>query len=201
MDLLSRLVVAFDRWQRHRLGIWAFSDDPACILRLGLTTARIEAELADGMVVRPGETIGVIHLWNERMPQIPPAGPDLAWARKLKQALVHSLRLLARYTVETPTLADIRAFGGELSLAYTPAAVRLLCRLGLEVFDQVPPHGLTERTRDLIARLWTWLLRRTFNPESVRGLRMGDLQRRPVWLSRHTLIALYGPGDSTTSGR
>lgn len=197
-DLFDKLVVALDRWQRQRLGIWEFSDDPECILRLGLAAARAEVELADGTVIHPGETVGVIHFWNERFPQIPPTGPDLAWARKLKQALIRSFRLLARHAVETSTLADIHAFGGALPLVYTPASVRLLRRLGLEVFDPALPRGLAERARDLVARVWTWLLRRAFSPASVRGLRLSDLHCRPVWLSRRTLIARYGPDDSAT---
>jgi hypothetical protein len=202
MDLLSRLVVAIDRRQRRRLGIWEFSDDPACILRLALSVAHARVELADGTVVRPGQRVGVVHLWNERMPQIPPTGPGLAWAKAFNRRLVHSFRLLARYVATAPALEDIediRAFGGELCLAYSPGVIRWLRRLGVEVFDPVPLHGPIERTVDLGARLWVWLLRRAFNPESARHLRLSDLRRRPVWFSRRTLIALHGPGDSAPS--
>jgi hypothetical protein len=199
MDLLSRLVVAIDRRQRRRLGIWEFSDDPACILRLGLAVARARVELADGTVVQPGERVGVVHLWNERMPQIPPAGPGLAWAKAFNRRLLHSFRLLARYVATAPALEDIHAFGGQLCLAYSPGVIRWLRRLGLEIFDPVPLHGPIERTVDLGARLWVWLLRRAFNPASARHLRLSDLQRRPAWFSRRTLIALHGPEDAASS--
>jgi hypothetical protein len=202
MDLLSRLVVAIDRRQRRRLGIWEFSDDPACILRLGLTVARARVELADGTVVRPGEHVGVVHLWNERMPQMGPTGPDLAWARAFNQGLVHSFRLLARYVASAPALEDIediQAFGGQLCLAYSPGVIRLLRRLGVEVFDPVSLRGPIEWTVDLGMRLWAWLLRLAFNPESARDLRLSDLQRRPAWFSRRTLIALHGPEDPAPS--
>lgn len=197
-DLLSRLVVAIDRRQRQKLGIWEFSDDPECILRLGLATATMGVELVDGTVVRPGDTIGHIHLWNERLPHIPLGGPDLAWAREMKQLFVHSFRLLACYMVENPAaLMNVRAFGGELPLVYTPASTRLLRRLGVEMFDPIPHRGLSEWAIDLGSRLWTWLLRRAFNLESIRGARLSDLQRRPAWISRRTIITLYGPGDSS----
>jgi hypothetical protein len=199
MDLLSRLVMAFDRRQRRRLGIWEFSDDPACILRLGLTVARARVELADGTVVRPGEHVGVVHLWNERMPQMGPTGPDLAWAKAFNRGLVYSFRLLARYVATASALEDIHAFGGELCLAYSPGVIRFLRRLGVEVFDPVSLHGPIERTVDLGARLWVWLLRRAFNPESARHLRLSDLQRRPAWFSRRTLSALHGPEDPAPS--
>jgi hypothetical protein len=200
-DLLDRLVIAIDRWQRRRLSIWEFSDDPECILRLGVATARIGAELADGTVVHPGDTVGIIHFWNARMPQIPPSGPDLAWARAFKHLLVHSLRLLACYLVENPTVAQFDAIGGELPFIYTRASIRMLRHLGFEVFDPVYPHSLAAQATDIGARLWTWLLRRAFNPESARGLRLSDLQRRPVWLSRCTFLSLYEPGDSTDHPR
>jgi hypothetical protein len=196
MDLLSRLVVAFDRRERRRLGIAEFYADPECILRLGFRAARVATELADGTVVRPGERIGVLHLWNEHMPRIPRAGPDLAWAKTVNRLAVHSLRLLAGHVAGTPALGDVRAFVGEFSLVYTPGAIRLLRRLGLEVFDPLPPRGPIEWTVDRAMRLWIWLLRRAFNPASVRGLRLRDLQRRPVWLSRRTLVALYGAEDA-----
>jgi hypothetical protein len=199
IDLLSRLVVAIDRRQRRRLGIWEFSDDPACILRFGLSVARERVELPDGTAVRPGERVGVVHLWNERMPQIPPTGPGLAWAKAFNRQMVHSFRLLARYVPTAPALEDIRVFGGQLCLAYSPGVIRFLRRLGLEIFDPVPLHGPVERTVDLGARLWVWLLRRAFNPESARHLRLSDLQRRPAWFSRRTLIALHGSEDAAPS--
>lgn len=199
-DLLSQLVVAFDRWQRRRLGIWSFSDDPECIVRLGVGTAHERVELSDGTVVTPGETIGLIHLWNERIPRIPAEGPSLAWARQFKHLLVHSLALLAHHLAENPDLDHIRAFGGKLPLVYSTATVRFLRHLGLEVFEPSPPRGAMERAVDLVARLWTFLLRRAFNPESVRNSSLSDLRRRSVWFSRRRLIRLYAPEHAVSDG-
>jgi hypothetical protein len=192
-NLLARMVAAFDRRQRRRLGIWEFSDDPRCILRVGITTARIGAELADGTVVRPGDAIGVIHFWNERMPPIPATGADLAWARAFRRALTTSFGMLVRYMLEEPALDAVSVFGGELPLPFTPATVRLIERLGLEMFEPVPPHGLVNRVIDWGSRVWVWLMRYAFNPESVRGLGIRDFVRRPAWITRNKLIELYGP--------
>lgn len=192
MDWLDRLVAAFDRRQRRVLGIWEFTDDPGCVLRLGLTRARIGATLADGTIVRPGDTVGVIHLWNERMPRIPEGGATLSWALALHRALAHSLRLLARYLQDEPRMHGIAAFGGEFGFAFTPAAFKVLARLGVEVFEPHPPQGLAERAVDLAMRLWPYLLRRAFNPESVRGRTLADFRRRPMWIARSTIITRYG---------
>jgi hypothetical protein len=195
MDLLDRLVVALDRWQRRRLGIWEFSDDPACVFRLGLTRSPFDARLADGTVVHQGDIVAVIHLSNERMPLIPPGGPDLAWARGLSRSLIHSLRLLAHYVATSPALDAIQAFGGWATFAFTPGTIRMLNRLGMEAVDPLPQHG-AQWFVDLGARIWVWLLRRAFNPQSVRGLRLGDIQRRPFWMSKRTLLALHRPRSS-----
>lgn len=201
MDLLDRLVVAFDRRQRRRLHIWEFSDDPDCILRVGIARARIGAELADGTVVRPGDRIGVIHLWNERVPRIPADGPDVAWATALSRLVVHSFRLLARYMLATSDLDDIQAFGGEFGFVYTPVAIRLLRRLGIEVFEPRPPHGLWEWIVDTVMRIWPWLLRRVFNPASLHGRTLADMRRRPVWITRRTILRLYGPDAQPADAR
>ncbi len=193
MDLLDRFVVALDRWQRRRLSIWEFSDDPRCVLRLGLARSHLDVRLADGTAVQRGDIVGVIHVWNEHMPQIPPGGPDLAWAQRLSRSLIHSLRLLARYVATSPTFDAIQAFGGEATFAFTPGTIRMLSRLGMEVFDPLPQRGVRWFI-DLGARTWVWLLRRAFNPRSVKGL--GDIERRPFWMSKRTLLALRGPQSS-----
>jgi hypothetical protein len=193
MDLLDRFVVALDRWQRRRLGIWEFSDDPACVFRLGLARSHLDARLADGTVVRRGEIVGVIHVWNEHMPQIPPEGPDLTWARSFGRSLIHTQRLLVRYVAASQAFDTIQAFGGEATFVYTPGSIRMLNRLGMEVFDPLPQRGVRWFI-DLGARIWVWLLRRAFNPRSVKGL--GDIERRPFWMSKRTLLALHGPRSS-----
>lgn len=194
--LLGSLVAAIDRWQRRLLGVYEFSDDPRCILRLKLSRARTRTGLSDGAAVEPGEPIGVLHLWNEHMPQIPPAGPDLAWARALGHSLIHSFRLLAGHALGDPDLADVRAFRGQLALVYNPGAVQLLRRIGWQVSDPRAGRSLAERALDLGTSVWTWLLGRAFNPGSIQGPRWRDLQVRSVWISRRALIAVHGPSDS-----
>lgn len=201
MDLLNRLVVAFDRRQRHRLHIREFSDDPDCILRVSISRSRLDAELADGTIVRRGDRIGLIHLWNERVPRIPATGPDLEWARVASRSAVRSLRLLARYLLETPDLDGIRAFGGEFGFVYTPATLRFLHRLGFEVFDPRPPRGLCEWVEDIAMRIWPWLLRRVFNPASLHGRTLADIRRRPIWITRTTILRLYGPDAQPSDAR
>jgi hypothetical protein len=186
--LVDRAVIAIDRWQQKRLTMWEFSHDPDCIVRVGIHTATVRAVLADGTTVERGDTVGVIHFWNERVPSSPTGGPNLVWARTFIRQLMYSFHLLADHVQENPAFDDIDAFGGEMPFVFNPGATRMLERLGLEVLEPVPPETLKERVLDLGARTWTWLLRHAFNPESVRGVSLSDLSRRPVWITRDALI-------------
>ena len=125
MDLLVSLVIAIDGWQRRKRGIWEFSDDPHCILRLRLATARNHVRLDDGTVLEAGDPVGELHLWNEQMPQIPGTGRDVAWARGFYRSLTHSLRLLAQSAITNPAVKRMPAFYGTLTLAYTPASIAM----------------------------------------------------------------------------
>lgn len=194
-DLLSRLVIAVDRYMRRRLHIWEFSDDPDCILRVGLARSRWEITLNDGTVIRRGEPLGMIHAWNERVPPIPPAGADMAWARELRRRLIRSLQLLAQATREDPRLQTIRGFGGSGVLHFSPAILRFLERLGLEIYE-LPPQSLWDRLEEQWGRVWTWLMRRAFNPVSVEGRGLEVLSRRFYWISREKLVQMYGEGES-----
>lgn len=192
-DVLSRLVVVVDRYMRRWLQIWEFSDDPDCLLRVNLIRSRWEVPLNDGTVIRRGEKIGMIHAWNERVPPIPPSGADMAWARRLHRRLFRSLQLLAQAVQQDPRLQDIRGFGGAGVLHFSPAILRLLERLGMEIYE-LPPQGLRDRLEEQISRVWTWLMRRTFNPPSVEGRGLEVLSRRFYWLGREKLLQIYGDG-------
>ncbi|MGB9889477.1 MAG: YkoP family protein [Anaerolineae bacterium] len=194
-DLLSRLVFAVDRYMRRRLRIWEFSDDPDCLLRVALIRSRWEVTLRDGTIIRRGETIGMIHAWNERVPPIPPTGADMAWARQLRRRLIRSLQLLAQATREDPRLRTIRGFGGAGVLHFSPAILHLLERLGLEIYE-LPPQSLWDRVEEQVSRGWTWLMRRAFNPVSVEGRGLEVLSRRFYWIGREKLLQMYGEGES-----
>ncbi len=191
LGAIDRVTRAFDRRLRRLRGIYEFSRDPGCIYRLSVERASRDTALPDGTVFRRGDPVGVLHLWGEHVPAIPPAGADLAWAARMARALYRSTALLALHASEEPSLRSIPAFGNHAFLTYTPATLRLLERLGFAVLEEVPEGRVHRRAWWRIARFWTWCLRRTFNRRSVAGVGPGDLRSRPVWMSRRTLLGKY----------
>jgi hypothetical protein len=91
------LVVQLDHLLRRVYGVSEFPNDARCILRVALARARSDLTLSDGQSIRRGDLVVELHLWNERVPQTPPAGADLAWGRAFHAGFLGSLRLLATY--------------------------------------------------------------------------------------------------------
>jgi hypothetical protein len=187
-DLLNQLTRAIDRLQRYLHGIREFSSDPDCIFRLSIDSAPRDTVLPDGTVFQEGDPVGIIHIWGDHMPVIPASGADLAWAARMARMLRRSTNLLAQHAAEDKSLQSISAFGNDTFLLYSQSTVRLLERIGFFVLEGVPADGLHQQARMRTVRLWTWLLRRAFNQQSIRGIRPSDLQYRPLWLSRRTLM-------------
>jgi len=190
-DLLNRLTRAIDRMQRYRRGIREFSSDPDCIYRLSIESAPRNAVLPDGTLLQQGKPVGILHIWGDHMPVIPSSGDNLAWAARMVRVLRRSANLLAQHVVKDNSLQSISAFGNDALFLYAQPTLHLLERMGFAVLEDEPSDGLRQQARMRAVRLWTWLLRRAFNQQSIRGIRPSDLQYHSVWLSRRTLMERY----------
>jgi hypothetical protein len=190
-DPLNRLTRAIDRFQRYRLGIREFSSDPDCIYRLSIESAPRDAVLPDGTEFQQGQPIGILHLWGDHVPVIPSAAGNLAWAAKMVRAHRRSANLLAQHVAENRALQSIPVFGNDSFFLYTQSTASLLEKMGFVVLEESPDDCLHKLARMRTVRLWTWLLRRAFNQQSIRGIKPSDLQYRSIWLSRRTLMEKY----------
>ncbi len=188
---MRRLIRGLDWVLRRANGVYEFTADPACLLRLARARAPYPLLLLEG-TVQKGEPVLALHLWNEQIPPLPADGADLAWARAVSRGFVASLHAVAAEMARDPRLAQARAVGGTvafLSPHDRPAQVRLLRRLGFTIVPYRPPLG---RLGELAENAYAWLLMWTYNVVSARRRSPFRLQRLGVWMTADAFRARYG---------
>jgi hypothetical protein len=194
-DLWRALVGSVDAVMRSIHGIYEFTEDPDCVLRIAFNHASHGVALSDGTAVAEGEPVGALHLWNEHLPRYSERGPDVAWACEMRRRVLHSMRLLAAYVEREPGWESVRAFCAATTLSNrlgNRQIRRLAGRYGFERIE--PPDSLLLRLHALGDCFNTWALTRAFNPAALR--RQPFLRgRHELWISRATLIGRYGIPD------
>ena len=173
-------------------GIYEFTDDPACVLRVGLSRTRSALSLADGTRVEAGDVIGVLHFWNEHLPRYTRHGPSLAWARAMHNQVVGSLCALAAHVEADNAWREVRALRAEAALysRQRPRPHRVAQRYG---FEQIATErSLLRRAHDLGDDCLLWGLARAFNPAALARLPFRR-DHRELWISRTRLLHEYLP--------
>lgn len=188
------LVGNVDAMLRRRQGVYEFTDDPNCLLRVGLRRARATVRLADGPVIAAGSPIGVLHFWNEHLPPFPPGGPDIRWAKRIEHRFARSMRLLAAHVEGNAAWAEVRALHGSVALSggLRPAQMRRVAsHYGFEIAE--PDLAGLAALHAFGENFLLWAFARAFNPAA--------LQRQPfrrarteLWMSRETLRARFLDG-------
>jgi hypothetical protein len=175
------------RWQ----AVYEFTDDPDCLLRVGLRHARATVRLADGQVIAAGAPIGVLHFWNEHLPPFPPGGPDIRWAKRIEHRFGRSMRLLAAHVEKNPAWTEVRALHGSVALSggLRPAQMRRVAsHYGFEIAE--PDLAGFAALHAFGENFLLWAFARAFNPAALQRQPF----RRPrteLWMSRETLWARY----------
>ena len=194
----SAMVGSFDAVLRLRQGIYEFTDDPECILRIGLASATEPASLADGTNVRIGEPICALHFWNEHLPQYSDGGPDLRWALEMRRRLDRSLRTLARHIEEDPRWRGVEALRGYAAFSSRigiPQLYRVARRLGFECPGA--EHDALWSWTDSIAG---YVFALAYNPVAARRQPFLRHTHR-IWMSRRILVTRYAPGRASARRR
>ncbi len=189
---MRAIVRHFDDLLRRAEGVFEFCDQADCILRLQQARAARSFPLPDGSLVPKGDPVLFLHLWNERIPPIPPGGPDLAWAARFRRLLIESYRLVARWLAAQPGQSEVRAVGGVTVLIWggeTHGALRLVERLGFQISPYQNPLG---RFGEFWENLYTWAIMWTFNIVSLRHRRLLRIRRAQIWMSTAEFIKRYG---------
>jgi hypothetical protein len=176
-------------------GVWEFSHNPDCILRISVGRSPSDITLSDGTRLHSGDPVGLVHFWNERLQPIPAGGPTLAWARWMRRATRHSLRLLASYATSEPRLREVAAFGGVTSVFTSQTLGRpeeLLQKWGVDWAAIAPPAAPLERFRFFLDRMYAWWLMWAYNPRTLQTKTFARVGRCQFWFSRRLLLAMYG---------
>lgn len=188
---MRAFIKLLDHIIRRATGAIEYCDDPQCIFRVQIAPAPHPVTLSDGTHIPAGAPILFLHLWNEHIPPIAPAGPDLAWALQTERRLRRSLHRLAEWMTDNPDCAQVQAIGG-ITILISPAgqdgSEHLFRRLGFEIFPWHHPLG---RFAEFWENLYTWWLMWAFNPSSLHGRRLWELQRREFWASREAFLARH----------
>ena len=189
---LRRTILGVDRLLQRYYGVRAFTDDPACLLRVAPGTAATMVRLADETRLLPRNPILELHLWNEQLPRRR-GGDGLGWAVRFRTMLDHSLRLLATEIATDPALADIRALRADTAFV-TRGRGRRLARIAT-AYGFAAPTGDADGTvrlhRHLGEDLLVWALALACNPLSLRG-KLLRRERHELWISRDELLRRYG---------
>jgi hypothetical protein len=182
LHLLRRIIRRFDDWLSGVEGVRSFTDDPRVILRIQDGRAAWNIPLPEGDIPKGSRAL-FIHLWNHRIPPMPPAGPDLGWARTTQRSMIYSFEAIARHVRTTPELVGIRAVGGliaQINLKGADGGRLLFERLGFTIFPYHRPAG---RFGEFWDNFYTWWLMWAFNPASVRHHPLLGLQRNEFWMT------------------
>jgi YkoP domain len=171
-------------------GVYVYSRDPECILRLQLRTSTHTLPLGS-WVVHKGEPVLALHAWNERMPVIPPEGADLAWALTLRRRLVYSFMGIARLIQEDPLYEQVRAVCGSsglFSFSDHTGGVQMMQRMGFVVIPYHQPFG---RFGKFWENLFSWSLMWAYNTNSLNLRKFWRLQRTEIWMTRVEFVERY----------
>jgi len=191
---MRSLVRALDAFLCRRYGVFEYSDDPECILRLQVGQAIHLISLPD-IDLQPGQPVLMFHLWNEKLPQIPAEGANLAWGKTAQRKFLHSLKDAAQFLERSTHLQSIRAIGGITSL-FPPderaGGNKLFRRLG---FTVLPYKSGLGKFGEFWENFYSWMLLWTYNPASLRSggsHRLFVMRRSEIWISRERLLDRFG---------
>jgi hypothetical protein len=190
-EFWTGLVGRADAMIRTCYGVYEFTSDPECVLRVGLARARAPLSLRDGTAIAPDEPIGTLHFWNEHLPRYSPEGPDFGWACAMRDKLVHSLRALALHIETEPAWDEVRALRGDAVLSTRLGEAQIGRLVGHYGFERIPAEfSWFGRLHALGDSFVLWGLTRAFNPSALA--RQGFLRdHHELWISRGVLLRRY----------
>jgi hypothetical protein len=188
---MRAVVRAIDNLLRTSQGIYEFIDDPECILRIQLTHANHAVNIGNVRILK-GEPVLAVHVWNERMPKLPPEGTNLEWALRLRWQVIDSFRGVANILQHYCRYSQVRAVCGTsalFSFSDHTGGMRMMQHLG---FIVLPAHRPLGWFGEFWENLFSWWLMWTYNDASLCSREFLRLQRTEIWMSADEFIRRYG---------
>jgi hypothetical protein len=188
---------------RRYYGVFEFTSDPQCIMRLSHSRSPRDLVLSDDTRIGKGDALLALHFRNERLAAVLRQDATLETGVVLVQGMRHSLRLLARYVQAQHELDAVRALYGDFGFVRDERGEqlqRMLSRLGFDLVAGERP-GWDARRRAFWDNLYSWWMIWTFNPASLRRKSFAHMRRNEVWMSRAKLMAMSDLPDETRANR
>ena len=192
-------VQALDWALRERQGIFEYSRDPRCMLRISAGEVAHEVALLNARPVPAGARILDIHFWNEHMAigggpaRLPGAEHSLRFATAIRSRFALSLSELADYLADHAELADVAAIRAKFAypIHADPGMIcDVMSRFGFAPEPaEIRPHLISTY---LLIDLFLWALAWSYNARGVSGLASVRRRRRHFWMSRQMLDTRYG---------
>lgn len=184
-------VRSIDSLLRKSQGIFEFTNDPECILRIQLKHNSHTVNIGNERILK-GEPVLAVHAWNERLPKLPTEGANLEWALRLRRQVINSFRGVAKMMMQDSKYSQVRAVCGESALfSFTnhTGGTRLMQHLGFTVLPYHRPFG---RFGEFWENLFAWWLMWTYNDASLHSRELLRLQRTEIWMIADEFIRRYG---------
>lgn len=188
---MRSLVKKFDHWLCRWMGVFPFCSEPGCLVKLQVMRAP-HAMMVDGVEIKRGEPVLVIHLWNDHLPPLPDNEGDLTWAAKTQRMFRSSFRKTAKYIQSDIHLRALRAVMGVTSLfspPETPGEWHPMQRLG---FTVIPYKSRLGRFGEFWENFYAWLLANAYNPISLWQWGIFTRKRTEIWISMHSFLNRFG---------
>ncbi len=189
-ELLRRSLVLLDRVLRRALGIYEFSVNPTCLLRISITRVRNGTKLPEDCQIRPSDPIIDLHFWNEHFESLLAGRGPCTKGRVVYRHLQCSMTLLAAYLLAHPEIpAQMIHARVVIPLGGRFAKFKLLaesCGFNITVS---PVRGMA-RVHDFFEDFWIRALLWAFNPGPAKRRHL-QLCRADLWMDRNELISQY----------
>ncbi len=187
---MRRIVRFIDAFMRKRKGVYEFSQEEDCWLRLSKVSAHRDIRLP-GRVIPQGSPLLELHLWNEHSPQAPANDPNLVYSLQAMPQFIKSLRSVADEMKKDPSLAGVEAVGGVtvvIDLNNPSGTGGMFGRLGFTIYPYRSPLG---KFGEFWENLYTWTLMWTYNPESMQQRSFLKLQRGEFWMAADEYVQRF----------